>query len=116
LELGSKRRNNKFNSILNAVKIRVERSGGVTGVPLLNELDAKNLPSTLLATAKKVIKNKKLSSLPMRGTPKGSADLYCYKISIQDGVNRRVIECNEYTIQNDLRLLVEYIERNSKKQ
>ena len=98
------------------MKIRVERSGGVTGVPLLNELDAKTLPSTLLATAKQIVKGEKLSSLPLRATPKGSADLYSYKISIQDGVNRRVIECNEYTIQSDLRLLVEYIERNSKKQ
>jgi len=97
------------------VIIKVERSGGLVAVPVSVEMDAKDLPSTLITTAKKIIMDKRLSTLPMKAIPKGAADYYSYKISVQDGVNRRVIECNEYTIQDDLKLLVKYIERNSKK-
>ena len=59
--------------------------------------------------------DQRFSTLPMKGTPKGAADYYTYKIYIRDGVNRRVIECNEYNIRDDLKLLVKYIERNCKK-
>jgi hypothetical protein len=97
------------------VIIKVERSGGLTGIPFLTEIDAKDLPSTLKIRAKKMLVDQKLSALPMKVTPRGAADYYSYKISVQDGVNRRVIECNEYNIQDDLKLLVKYIEKNSKK-
>jgi hypothetical protein len=97
------------------VIVKVERSGGLVAIPITIEMDAKDLPSTLITTAKKIMTDQKLSALPMQGTPKGAADYYSYKISIRDGVNQRVIECNEYNIQDDLKLLVKYIERNSKK-
>jgi hypothetical protein len=97
------------------VLIKVERTGGLTGMRVLNEIDTKDLPSTLMTTAKKIMVDQKLSSLPMKATPMGAADYYSYKISVQDGANRRVIECNEYNIQDDLKLLVRYVERKSNK-
>jgi Emfourin len=97
------------------VLIKVERTGGLTGIRVLNEMDTKDLPSTLMTTAKKIMVCQKISSLPMKATPMGAADYYLYKISVQDGANRRVIECNEYNIQDDLKLLIKYIERNSNK-
>jgi Emfourin len=66
-----------------------------------------------VSEVKKIMVNQKLSSLPNKRTPNGSADYYSYKISIQDGGNQRVIECNEYNIQGNLRHLVKYIEENS---
>jgi hypothetical protein len=96
------------------VKIRIERSGGFTGIPLFNEMDTKELPSPLLQIAKKIIETKKTSSLPLKSHPKGSADHYTYKISIQDGTNLRVVECNQYDLKDDLKSLVKYVERNSK--
>jgi hypothetical protein len=98
------------------VKIRIERSGGFAGIALFNEMDTKELPSPLVNIAKKIIETEKISSLPLKSHPKGSADHYTYKISIQDGTNLRVIECNQYDIKDDLKSLVNYIERNSKKQ
>ena len=97
------------------VIIKVERSGGFAGIPISNEMDAKDLPSTLISTAKKIMVDKKLPSLPLKGTPREAADYYCYKISFQDGINRRVINCNEHNIHDDLKSLVKYIERHSKK-
>jgi len=96
------------------MRIRVERSGGFAGIPISNEMDAKDLPSAQLRTAKKIIEDKKVPSLSMKSSPRGAADHYIYKISIQDGMNQRVIECNQYNIQDDLKSLVNYIEKNSK--
>lgn len=95
--------------------IRVERSGGFAGLPILNEIETKDMPSKLVNVAKEIMLAKKSSTLPITKTPKGAGDYYSYKISIQDARNRRIIECNEFNIQDDLKLLIKYIERNSKK-
>lgn len=94
--------------------IRVERGGGLAGIPISNEMDSKDLPSALLHTAKKIIKKKK-TSLSLKSIPRGSADHYTYKISIQDGMNQSVIECNEYNLEHDLQSLIKYVEKNSRK-
>jgi len=94
------------------VRIKVERSGGFTGIPISNEMDTRDLPSTLLSTAKKIIEEKKASSLSSKSAPKGAADHYSYKISIQDGAEQSVIECNQYNISDDLKSLIKYVEKN----
>jgi emfourin len=97
------------------VRIKVERSGGFAGIPISNEIDGKDLPSGLTRTAKKIMEDKSVPSLSIKSSPRGAADHYTYKISIQDGRNQRVIECNQYNIEDDLKSLVNYIERNSKR-
>ena len=95
--------------------IKVERSGGLAAISVSNEMDTKDLPSALATTAKNIMLNQKSSSLPMKSTPMGAADHYIYRISFYDGVNQRIIECNQYNIQDDMKSLVKYIEKNSKK-
>lgn len=95
--------------------IKIERSGGLVALPVSIEMDSSDLPSTLITAAKKAMLDQRSTTLPMKGIPKGASDYYSYRIFIQDGVNRRVIECNEYNIQDDLKSLVKYIERNCKK-
>jgi hypothetical protein len=97
------------------VRIRVERSGGFAGITISNEIDGKDLPYGLTRTAKKIMEDKSVPSLSIKSSPRGAADHYSYKISIQDGRNQRVIECNQYNIEDDLKSLVNYIERNSKR-
>lgn len=97
------------------MRIRIERTGGFAGIPISNEIDANDLPSGLLQTARKILQDKKTPSLSSKSSPKGSADHYTYKISMQDGTNRSVIECNQYNIEDDLKSLVKYIEKNTKK-
>jgi hypothetical protein len=96
--------------------IKVERSGGFTGIPMSNAVDAKDLPSALVTKIKKMMSNSGPPSLPLKSTPKGAADHFTYKILIQDGINQRIIECNEYNIQNDIKSLIRHIERISKKE
>ena len=38
-----------------------------------------------------------------------------YRISFQDGVKQRVVERNQYNIEDELKSLIKYIEKNSKK-
>ena len=97
------------------MRIIVERSGGLAGIPLYNEIDEKDLPSTLKGTAKKFIERKEPASLPMKSSPRGAADHYSYKISILDGTIKRVIECNQFELQDDLRSLVKYVEKHCNK-
>jgi hypothetical protein len=94
------------------VIIRVERSGGVAGIPFSKEVDTKDLPSRFMTTAKKIMLNSKSFTLP-KSAPMGAADHFSYKISIQDGKEQSVIECNQYNVQDDLNSLIKYIERKS---
>jgi hypothetical protein len=95
--------------------IKVERSGGFAGIPISNEIDAENLPSSLVTKLKKIMESTNSSTLPIKDTPRGAADHYTYKISIQDGVNVKVIECNQFNIEDDLKSLVKYIENSGRK-
>jgi hypothetical protein len=97
------------------VIIKVERSGGFAGIPVSNEIDAKDLPSTLVTRLNKIMENTKSSKLPLSVTPRGAADHFTYKISVKDGANERVIECNQYNLQDDLKSLIKYVEGYSKK-
>ena len=97
------------------VRIRVERSGGFAGIPIANEIDSKNLPPTLVTKLNKIIENAKSPKLPLSATPRGAADHFTYKILVKDGEKETVIECNQYSLEDDLRSLVKYVERNSEK-
>jgi len=96
------------------VKVKIERSGGFTGLTRSYEVESDDLPSPLVARLKKVMKNDYLSSPNLRFAPKGSADFQTYKITIEDGSNSRVIECSEHNIQDNLKTLVKYVEKHSK--
>lgn len=81
-------------------------------MPISKEMDVKDLPSALMRTAEEIIEGKNLP-LFNKASPKGAADHYNYKISIKNGKNRRVIECNQYNIRDDIKLLVNFIERKN---
>jgi len=98
------------------VRIRVERSGGFAGIPISNEIDAKDLPTALVTKLKEIMENTKSSSSPLRETPRGAADYFTYRISVKDGPNERVIECNQYNLQDDLKSLIKYVEGYSRKE
>lgn len=94
--------------------IKIERSGGFSGIPTCSSMNSEDLPAPLAAKAKKVLQNQKFN-LYSNVIPKSSADYFNYRITIQDGPNQNIIECNQLNIQDDLRSIVKYIERYSKK-
>lgn len=80
-----------------------------------SEMNSDDLPPALESAVKKIIMSAKASSLPLKVTPKGAADHYIYKISIKDGMNEKIIECNQNNIQDDLKSLIRYVEKGPKK-
>ena len=91
--------------------IKIESSGGLAGIRKTAEIDSKNLPASLVTSARKLMNER---DRPLQMKSKG-ADYYNYKILLQDGKQRKVIECTQLNIQDELRSLVNYIEKNSKK-
>lgn len=97
------------------MKIKVERSGGFAGISLSYEIDDKNLPSDMIATARKFLSDQSKSRPKRKVAPANSADRFTYRISIEDGIYHKVVECAEIDIMGDLKLLVEFMEKNSSK-
>ena|SRR5215475_9766280 len=100
------------------MKISVEQNGGLTGIKRKSEIDTDSLNKSEATKIEKLVKRCHLLSkhyVTTSGYPKGAADFYTYKIMIQDGPEFHVIECNEHNIEKDLKSLVAYIRKNSKK-
>jgi hypothetical protein len=96
------------------VKVKIELSGGFSGITRSYQAHSDDLPSSLVANVRKNLKNYELSSPVLRLAPKSAADYQTYKITIEDGSKSRVIECNECNIQDDLKILVKYLEKHSR--
>lgn len=94
--------------------IKIERSGGLAAIPKLIEIDSKNLPPQVVAKVREIMEAKTIPR-SMKIRPLGSADHYNFKISIHDGEKLKIIECNQYELQDELKSLVNYIDKNSKK-
>lgn len=92
--------------------IKIERSGGISGVAITKEIDTKSLPSSLVKTVRKIMLNQNSPLLSKKSIPRGSSDYYVYKISVRDGANQTVLECNEFNIQDDLKSIIRYMEKN----
>jgi hypothetical protein len=97
------------------VKIKIEKTGGITGIPTSYDINTDDLPPSLITKAKRIIENGQSNSLTGKAPPAGSADHLNYKITLQDGLKKRVIECNQYNIQGELKSLISYVEKNLKK-
>ena len=96
------------------MKIRIERSGGMAGITASNEIEIENLPPTMRYKIQEILDNKEPNSTRM-SMPKGAADYLNYRITFPGGNNKKVIECNQFNINDDLRNLIRYIETHSKK-
>jgi emfourin len=95
--------------------IKVERSGGLSGIQISNEMDSKDLPSILRKKIKKILSESNGVLSPPKSKSSHAADQYIYKISIYDEKNQRMIMCDEFNIQKDLKSIVKYLEMKSKK-
>jgi hypothetical protein len=59
--------------------------------------------------------NAKISPHQLKTKPIGAADHYNFRISIYEGERRKVIECTQYDIQDELKPVANYIEKSSKR-
>lgn len=96
------------------MKIKIERSGGISGISSSSEINAGNLPPTLEQTVRDLLNNKETHLTGMK-RPKGAADDINYKITIENGINNRIINCSELQMSGNIKSLISYIEKNPPK-
>ena len=97
------------------MNITIERSGGLAGISSSSEIAVDKLPPSLGATVRNLLERKKSLLTMGSGRPKGSADYMVYKITIQNGKEVHVIECNEFDMNDRIKSLVNYVQKNSLK-
>jgi hypothetical protein len=95
------------------VRIKVERTGGFAGISKYSEIDSKNLPSSIKTDLINLVNENKKIPNSVKLVPKGAADHFTYRITINDGSKQRVIVCDQYTINTSLRSLVTYVEKHN---
>jgi len=93
--------------------IKVERMGGLAGISKYSEMNSDDLPASLKTTLIKLINDNVRSSNSLKSVPKGSADHYSYRITVDEGEHQRVIACSQYNIQDNLKSLVTYVEKHN---
>ena len=76
------------------LKIKVERSGGFSGISSSTEMDVDKLPSSIEGTVRELLDKRKLPSMKNPERRKGAADYINYKITIQNGNKNHVIKCS----------------------
>lgn len=77
------------------------------------EVDTNNLPSSVVNAVRSIVKSR-MSDTPKSLAPRGAADHLNYKITIDEGTKKSVIECNQYDIDDKLKSLISYVEKKSK--
>ena len=93
------------------MKIKIERSGGLTGIISTNEIDANNLPSSLEGTIKELLNSAKFPLTRTLKKPKGAADYLNYRITIKEGKEEHIIECSEPEMDKGVKNLVNYVQK-----
>jgi len=78
-------------------------------------MNSDDLPGPMRKTLSKIVNGNSGSSRSIKSLPKGAADHYSYRITVDDGSNARVIECNQYNIKDNLKSLINYVEKHSSK-
>jgi hypothetical protein len=96
------------------VIIKIERSGGITGVFKSNILDSKDLPITILTTLEKIMEHQTSCSTPQKKTPPGAADYYTYKISMKQGGKEKIMKFNQFNMSAELKSIIRYVENVTK--
>jgi emfourin len=97
------------------MKIRVETSGGLAGIPTTSEIDTNKLPNSLEVKVTELMNKKYLPrSKALRAGHTRSADCLSYKITIRNGKTEYVIDCNELDMDKGMKSLLSYVRKNSK--
>jgi hypothetical protein len=93
------------------MKIRVERSGGFTGITKTLTLETEDLPKDINGIIERCFSEVIPSDTPTRSIRgKGSSpDTYSYKITNQGDKKKKEIEFNELNGDKHLRLAMNYL-------
>lgn len=97
------------------MKIKIERSGGFAGIPSSNEIDSDKLPSSLEGTVRELLNPTKFPITKDLKRHRSAADYFNYKIIIKNRNKEHVIDCSELDMDPNIKSLISYVQKNSKK-
>ena len=96
------------------MKIKIERSGGIAGIPSSNEIDVEMLPSSLEGTVKELLNPTNLPSTKALNKQKHAADYFNYRIIIKNRNNEQIIDCSDLDMNSNIKSLINFVQKNSK--
>ena len=97
------------------MKISIEQTGGFAGISNSYNVDTERIPPNEAEKIKKIVQDGQLFSLshPIPTLPqKGSADYQSFKVTLEDNETKHIVECNQFNIPNELRLLIDYVKHD----
>jgi hypothetical protein len=99
-----------------AMKIRLERSGGFAGMTRTFEVDTDALPEEQRELVTGLVHNANFFALPssLASADTGGADQFSYRISIESDGGTHTIEMSEASVPNSLTPLIDWINQNGR--
>jgi hypothetical protein len=104
------------------MKIHLERSGGFAGMIMSTTVDTNTLSSNEVNELQGLIEKSQFFELSSESveeasskTKKGAADYFTYKVTVQNGDGQHTVEWNDLSMQPNLKRLVDFLVKHSKK-
>jgi hypothetical protein len=92
------------------MRISLERSGGLMGVPRVTTVDTKTLAANEAAQLHQLVEAAQLSQLPPQMTARGNQpDRFQYELILEDGGEPHRIAFSESAMPDSLRPLVDWL-------
>ncbi len=94
------------------MKISIQRSGGFAGINRSYIVDTDTLTPDVTRKIKKMVQDGRLFELrsPPPTITKGSADYYSYSVTLDDNGKEHTVNCNQFNVRKELKLLIDYLE------
>jgi hypothetical protein len=96
------------------MKVRIERSGGVTGIGRVFELDAATLTPARAAELASHVAAARLGSIPPVSVESGGADRFVYRITVETGGVPFVLTASEGSAGPELLALIEWVRAHTR--
>ena len=96
--------------------IRIERSGGVTGIPLRTEIDTRKLPQGESEALGRMVEQAGFFNLPAQITSQAKgADRFQYQLTVEEGARRHTVSLGESGAPPALQTLIQQVTQLARK-
>lgn len=90
------------------VKVTIERTGGVTGIPLRRVVSNSSLNEEERQTLQDLLDKSHFFDLTSSATPP-APDRYVFVVAVQTPIQTHTVKVNEADIDNTLRALIDFV-------
>ncbi len=89
--------------------ISLERSGGVTGMPITIAINTDSLSSNEVSQLRQLVENSGFFELPAATTEMTQPDRFQYKVIVCDGDRQHTVKIGETAVNNNLKPLLDWL-------